>query len=661
MHDTDFLQDLLVVYAFGAGVVYLFYRLRQPPIVGFLVTGMVVGPYGLSLIAEESTVHVLAEIGVMLLLFSLGLEFSLKKLLKLRLVALGTGSMQVLSTVGAAMLLGIALHIPLSQGIFLGFLVALSSTAVVLKMLLERGEMNSIQGRVSLGILLFQDFCIVPMLVIIPLLNSRGSIWIPLGYALVRAAVVIILVLTVARYLFPELLRRVTATRSKELFIITSITMFLGTAWMTSLAGLSLAVGSFLAGLILSESEYSQQIFSEIRPFRDTLNSLFFISIGMLVQPGFLWTHPGPIILLILSILIGKFLLVTVPILLTGLPVQIALLVGMRLAQIGEFSFVLLEFGSGLNLITSDWYQMILTAAVGTMMVTPVIFILSESLASQPLILRWGSLVGQGKVLRELETASSRLRDHVIICGFGVSGRNVARVLKLHRIRYLAMELNSEIISRERASGEPIYFGDCNDVEILAHAGIQEARVIVFAISDPFTIPRAVRLARQLNPDLTILARTKYVAETDRLLELGATEVVSEEFEATMELVTCILGVYNLPRDLVAKEIRSIRESAYGLFRLARSTVPRLRLSSEIDVFTETVEVARDSPICKRSIGEVRVRQVWGVSILGIIRDKNTVNNPGPEELIVEGDRLILSGTQEQLSRARKTLLGLPD
>jgi CPA2 family monovalent cation:H+ antiporter-2 len=381
----------------------------------------------------------------------------------------------------------------------------------------------------------------------------------------------------------------------------------------------------------------------------------------MLVQPGFLWTHPGPIILLILSILIGKFLLVTVPILLTGLPVQIALLVGMRLAQIGEFSFVLLEFGSGLNLITSDWYQMILTAAVGTMMVTPVIFILSESLASQPLILRWGSLVGQGKVLRELETASSRLRDHVIICGFGVSGRNVARVLKLHRIRYLAMELNSEIISRERASGEPIYFGDCNDVEILAHAGIQEARVIVFAISDPFTIPRAVRLARQLNPDLTILARTKYVAETDRLLELGATEVVSEEFEATMELVTCILGVYNLPRDLVAKEIRSIRESAYGLFRLARSTVPRLRLSSEIDVFTETVEVARDSPICKRSIGEVRVRQVWGVSILGIIRDKNTVNNPGPEELIVEGDRLILSGTQEQLSRARKTLLGLPD
>lgn len=656
MEQVPFLRDLVVVYSFSAAVVYLFHKLNQSAIVGFLVAGILVGPYGLSLVGGTESVHVLAEIGVMLLLFSLGLEFSLEKLLQMRHVVLGTGSAQVITTILLVLAVTVYLEIPPRMGVFLGFLIALSSTAIVVKVLMERREIDSIHGRVALGLLIFQDLCVVPMIVIIPLLAGQETHWLAVGQALLTAFLIIAAVVIVARYVFPLVLHQIVGTRSKELFVITAILMFLGTAWITSEAGFSLALGAFLAGLILSGSEYSHQVFADIRPLRDSLNSLFFISMGMLVDPAFVWSHLGTVLAVLGSVVIGKALIVAGAVLVTGLPLQVAILNGLGLAQIGEFSFVLLEEGAGVALVPPDWYQIILSVALVTMILTPSFFSLSRLLVSVPIVGKWAVLTSRARTIRELDAAKEELKDHVILCGFGASGRNIARALKANNIAYVVLELNAQTVRGERRNGEPIYFGDCTDSKILEHAGILQARVIVFAISDPFSTRRVVRVTRDLNRDIVILIRTRYISEFDELYKLGATEVVSEEFEASIELLTRILRIFHLPRQLVALEVKSIREGRYGLFRKSKATVPRLRLSKDLDVYTEAVAVKKESAVCNKAIAESGLRRKSGALILGIVRDGQTINNPSASETILPGDLLILSGSKDQLDRAMQLL-----
>jgi CPA2 family monovalent cation:H+ antiporter-2 len=656
MEQVPFLRDLVVVYSFSAAVVYLFHKLNQSAIVGFLVAGILVGPYGLSLVGGTESVHVLAEIGVMLLLFSLGLEFSLEKLLQMRHVVLGTGSAQIITTILLVLAVTVYLDISPPMGVFLGFLIALSSTAIVVKVLMERREIDSIHGRVALGLLIFQDLCVVPMIVIIPLLAGQETHWLAVGQALLTAFLIIAAVVIVARYVFPLVLHQIVGTRSKELFVITAILMFLGTAWITSEAGFSLALGAFLAGLILSGSEYSHQVFADIRPLRDSLNSLFFISMGMLVDPAFVWSHLGTVLAVLGSVVIGKALIVAGAVLVTGLPLQVAILNGLGLAQIGEFSFVLLEEGAGVALVPPDWYQIILSVAVVTMILTPSFFSLSRLLVSVPIVGKWAVLTSRARTIRELDAAKEELKDHVILCGFGASGRNIARALKANNIAYVVLELNAQTVRGERRNGEPIYFGDCTDSKILEHAGILQARVIVFAISDPFSTRRVVRVTRDLNRDIVILIRTRYISEFDELYKLGATEVVPEEFEASIELLTRILRIFHLPRQLVALEVKSIREGRYGLFRKSKATVPRLRLSKDLDVYTEAVAVKKESAVCNKAIAESGLRRKSGALILGIVRDGQTINNPSASETILPGDLLILSGSKDQLDRAMQLL-----
>jgi CPA2 family monovalent cation:H+ antiporter-2 len=636
MEQVPFLRDLVVVYSFSAAVVYLFHKLNQSAIVGFLVAGILVGPYGLSLVGGTESVHVLAEIGVMLLLFSLGLEFSLEKLLQMRHVVLGTGSAQIITTILLVLAVTVYLDISPPMGVFLGFLIALSSTAIVVKVLMERREIDSIHGRVALGLLIFQDLCVVPMIVIIPLLAGQETHWLAVGQALLTAFLIIAAVVIVARYVFPLVLHQIVGTRSKELFVITAILMFLGTAWITSEAGFSLALGAFLAGLILSGSEYSHQVFADIRPLRDSLNSLFFISMGMLVDPAFVWSHLGTVLAVLGSVVIGKALIVAGAVLVTGLPLQVAILNGLGLAQIGEFS--------------------ILSVAVVTMILTPSFFSLSRLLVSVPIVGKWAVLTSRARTIRELDAAKEELKDHVILCGFGASGRNIARALKANNIAYVVLELNAQTVRGERRNGEPIYFGDCTDSKILEHAGILQARVIVFAISDPFSTRRVVRVTRDLNRDIVILIRTRYISEFDELYKLGATEVVSEEFEASIELLTRILRIFHLPRQLVALEVKSIREGRYGLFRKSKATVPRLRLSKDLDVYTEAVAVKKESAVCNKAIAESGLRRKSGALILGIVRDGQTINNPSASETILPGDLLILSGSKDQLDHAMQLL-----
>jgi CPA2 family monovalent cation:H+ antiporter-2 len=651
MEEIQLLRDLVVVFGCAAPLVYLFHRVKQSPIVGFVVTGTIVGPYGLSLIRDVESVHTLATVGVMILLFSLGLEFSLKRLMETRTAVLVIGPLQMLGTIVLTVLAARMLGTPASTGVVYGILIGLSSTAVFMKMLDERRETNSIHGRIGLGVAIFQDLCTIPFIIAIPLVMTQKNLLYAVGSALGKSALLIAAVLLMGSYVFPILLRGILRTRSKELFLITSVFMFLGTAWATAKAGVSLALGSFLAGLILSESEYGHHIFAEVRPFRDSLNSLFFISIGMLIDPAFILAHPGTILGYTAAIIAGKIAVTTGAVMAGRVPLHVALLTGVSLAQVGEFSFILLQVASSVGAISAAPYQIFLSCSVLTMVLTPILFGISRKLI-QRIARSWSPQLPFGRIsLRSLQDFSA-LKDHVVICGFGLGGQNIARVLKANRIPYVVVDLNEQRVSEGRKDGEPMLFGDCTSSHILELAGLKRSRVIVFVISDPFASRLAVRTAREMSREIVVLTRTKYVADIDALWDQGSTEVISEEFEASLELMTRILRVYNAPRAMVAAEIKSIRDQRFGIFRERHTTVPRIRLSSELDIYSETWDIAPDCVWNGASIAETRLREETGVVILGIIREHRTLNNPWPSETIHAGDRLVLSGTKEQLKNA---------
>lgn len=651
MDEIGLLKDLAVVFGCAAPIVYLFHRLRQSPLVGFVLTGTLVGPYGLSLIKDIESVRTLATVGVMILLFSLGLEFSMKKLMETRVAVLVIGPLQMLGTIAAAALLAWSAGISPGVGVVYGIVIALSSTAVFMKMLDERRETDSMHGRIGLGVAIFQDLVTIPILISISLIANQKNVLPAVGAAAVKSAALIAAVVLIGSYLFPLLLRGILQTRSKELFLITSVFIFLGTAWVTASAGVSLALGSFLAGLILSESEYGHQIFAEVRPFRDSLNSLFFISIGMLIDPRFIGVHLGSVLGITAAIVLGKTLITALAAMAARIPLNVAVLTSIALAQIGEFSFILLQAAAAAGLVTAGPYQMFLSCSVLSMLAAPLLFGLSHRWIPR-IAQRWDLQFHLGQSNRESLKELETLRDHVIICGFGLGGQSIARVLKANRIPYVVIDLNEQRVREARREGEPILFGDCTSTHILEMAGLRRSRVIVFVISDPFANRLAVGAARQACRDIVILTRTKYVADIDDLWDLGSNEVIAEEFEAALELMTRILRVYNAPRAMIAEEIKSIRDQRFGIFREHHVTVPRIRLSGDLDVYTETYEVPEDCIWHGASVAQTGLRNETGALILGIIRENQTLNNPRADEKIFSGDRLVISGTKEQIKKA---------
>ncbi|MFQ5694590.1 MAG: cation:proton antiporter, partial [Terriglobia bacterium] len=568
------LRDLVILFGFAALVAVVLQRARQSTIVAYLITGVLVGPSGLGLITSRAAIELMAEIGVALLLFTIGIEFSLKKLLRMRQVVLGAGSRQVvltgLVTLGAATLLGY--NWP--QGVLWSFLITASSTAIVLKLLFDRQELETPHGRAVLGVLLFQDICVVPMMALVPALTAASTaLALAILYALGKSLALVILILAAGRYFFPPLWRHIVFLRNKEIFLIASIFFALGTAWVASLAGLSLAIGAFLAGLALSESEYAHQILSDFLPFRDSFNSLFFISIGMLVDLKLVQAHWVLVVGLAAGIFLLKAVTGTGSVLILGFPLRMSLLVGLALAQVGEFSFILLQQGAALGLVSARDYQVFLTAAVVTMILTPIVIQLSPRLAARlPELPRRYPFSEPGEA--ELEQRAPALRNHVILCGYGLNGRMSARVLRQAGISYLVLDMNPETVRRAAAEGEPIFFGDGSRREILEKAGAARARAIVYAISDPFVLDRAVSVARATNPSLTIIARTKRFEDAAPLERAGANYVVPEEFVAAEEIIVRLLGLFGLSRrEAVArvsavdaeKELKAEEEALLGL------------------------------------------------------------------------------------------------
>ncbi len=644
------LRDLIILYGMAMVIAFLMRKARQPTIIGYLITGVVAGPFGLKLIAETSGVEILAEVGVALLLFTIGLELSLSKLAKMKEMVLGVGSVQVFGTIAVAVGILAIYGFAIREGVFWGFLAAASSTAIVMKLLHDRAELETMHGRIIVGVLLFQDLCVVPMMALLPTLAAPGAAQaLTILLALLKSLAVVSGILLGARYLFPPLLRAIVMVRSRELFVIAAIFFAMGTAFGASLLGLSLALGAFLAGIVLSESEYGHQIMAEILPFRDLFNSLFFMAIGMLIDLRFVAENALPLAGITVGLIVGKTITAGSAVRILGFPPRLAALVGLGLAQVGEFSFVMLREGEKLRLISESRYQLFLAAAVLTMMFTPPLIMLA------PRVSQW---FGQ-KSRRRMESlvtgdAGKPISDHVIVCGFGLNGKRMARLLRENSLPYVVVEMNSALVRAGRTEGEKIYFGDVSSIEILEHAGARRARAIVFAISDPMILPRAISHARLLNPDLHIVARVKRYEDVRELRKAGASEVVAEELEAWMEIVVRILRLYGMPREMVAQQVAQLRASDYDMIRILPIPGQPLRhlahLLPQIEV--ELFQVLPGSPLVGMELRDFNLRERTGASVLAIAREQDVIHNPPPSLRFEEADQLVLIGSGEQLTLA---------
>ncbi len=655
-------KDLLIILLVSVPVAFACLRLKLPVLVGFMLSGILIGPYGFGLITELEAIEILAEIGVMLILFTIGLEFSLKRLLEMKKLVLLGGGLQVLLTVAATAAVAVFFGREFNQAIFFGFLVALSSTAIVLKSFVERREVDSPHGRVSIGILLFQDISIVLMMLLIPVLGAQGATGFgTIAKTLGGSLLALILIVSTAGFLIPKLLKQISRLRNQEIFLLTLVLLFLGISFLTSQFGLSLALGAFIAGMVLSESEFSHQVTAEFLPFRDIFNSIFFVSIGLLLSVGTMIENISTVALWVLFLVTVKFLIVWTVVQFLGFPQRISVMAAVSLAQIGEFSFVLAKAGKGINLLPETDYQTFLAASIISMIATPFMISLAPKLGY---LMQSVFKDKADELTPETDgegihvTSSGGLQNHVIIVGYGLNGRNLGRVLRAVAIPYTILDLNAETVRRAKAKGEKINFGDATRHEVLHNAKIEEAFTLVLAMSDPHAARRCVRQALALNPNLYIIVRTRYASEITELLEIGANEVIPEEFETSIEIFARVLQRYGIDRGTIEHQIGRIRQQGYEMLR--SPSIPPVylgNLSAALQSATSaTVNIEKGSPVIGKTLAELNLRGKTGVTLIAAVRDDETNINPGGKFKIRENDILILLGKAENLENAVKIL-----
>ena len=561
------LNDILIILALSLVVFIVFSRLKIPPIVGFIITGIMAGPYGFALVKSVSDVEKLAEIGVMFLLFTIGIEFSLKSMFRMKRLVLLGGALQVAITVLVTFFLCRIAGQPSGRSAFIGFIVSLSSTAIVLKTMQERGELDSPHGVITLGILIFQDIIVVVMLLVTPLLSGvSASIGKPFLMVLFKGIIVVSLVIFSARWIIPGMLHFVARTKSRELFLLSLILTCLAIAWITASQGLSFALGAFLAGLTISGSEYKRQALGDIIPFRDVFISFFFISVGMLMDIGYFVQHPDLILAVFVGFMLMKAVIAGGITALLGAPIRTSILVGIALSQIGEFSFLLLKTGLDRNILTNSLYNLLLSASVLTMLATSFMISLSPFFAESVLRLPLSRKLRDGHY-RALNSSTPVRKEHLIIIGYGLNGRNVALAAKESGIPYVIIEMNPDVVIGEQKKGEQIVYGDATHEAVIGHAGVRSARVVVLAINDPAATRRITEMIRQINPNVYLIVRTRYIKEMESLYRLGADEVIPEEFETSIEIFSRVLDRYLIPKDSIEQLVTRIRQDGYEMFR----------------------------------------------------------------------------------------------
>jgi len=656
MPEFEFLKSLVIIFGLSALVVFILGKVRIPSIIGFLAAGALLGPYGLELIGDVHLVEIFAEIGVVLLLFTIGLEFSLKSLLALRKTIFLGGLLQVLFAGLSVFFLSAAAGQDTRTSIVLGGLTALSSTAIVLKLLFDRAEIDSPHGRVSLGILIFQDFCVVIFILLIPMLKGTESSIGDVAWVLAKSAIFITAVIVTARWVVPSALHQVVHTRMRELFVISIIFICLGTAYLTYELGFSLALGAFIAGLVVSESEYSYQATADILPFKDSFNGLFFISVGMLMDIHFFLENFESVILLVFVLIILKIITTTAAAFVTGSNLRVSLHSGLILAQVGEFSFVLAVTALRQELITDGIYQLFLSTAIISMLITPLFVAVSSRVSiwvtSRKLLQRLQAMRAHGESLQMHEGKS----DHVIIIGFGVNGKNLSIVLKELEVPYTILELNSQTVLNMRKQGEPIFYGDGTSPEILHKLGIEAARALVISISDPAAARKIAITARNMNPKLYIIVRTRYISEVEDLFANGADEVIPAEFETSIELFCRILQFYHMPKGLIGQYADKFRKNHYSMF--IRGETPKKLFHDTLalmpDVNYESFVVRGSSMAENASIRSLDIQNQTGSLVIAVRRNNKTMRGLTPDFEFQKNDIVFLIGDNIALQNANE-------
>lgn len=641
-----FLAQLTALLGASVAIAYLCYRLRLVPIVGFLVAGVVIGPNALGLVSDGALVSQMAEVGVMLLLFTIGVEFNLERLVRLRRAILVGGGVQTLGTLALAALAVAAWGLPVRQALFAGALVALSSTAIVLSLLGERGETDTPTGQLALAILLFQDFAAIAFVLLVPLL-APGASGAPLDalLGLGRALVVVAVVVVAARRLVPPLLERVARTQRPELFLLAVVAVCLAAAYGVAAAGVSMALGAFVAGIVVSESPYSEQALADVLPFRTVFNAIFFVSVGMLLDVRILLEEPLVIAALVAGVVALKVLVTGAAVRALGYPLRIAAATGLALAQIGEFAFVLEAAGASAGLYpdgAETARQVFLAVSVLLMALTPAFVALAprlgDVLAKTPL--------GRADDRPLDEDARPTLRQHAIVVGHGPTGQRLVRALDGVKLPYVVIEMNPESAARHRAAGRNVVFGDATRAHLLEAAGVEHARLLVVTVNDPAAAARITALAHEMNPALDLIVRARYLDEIDVLRRAGADIVVPEELEVSARIVSHVLGAFLVPPALVDEQIAALRGEDYHVLRgsVQEAHLMVLQALDEVGMHTRAVLVQPGSEADGQTLQALALRPKYRLSVIAIRRGAETVGSPPADFVLQGGDRLILIG-----------------
>lgn len=666
------IQDIVIILFSAVVIIVICSKLKIPSVVGFLLTGIIIGPYTTGIIKNTHDIELLAEIGIVLMMFIIGIEFSIKKLNRIKNLIIFAGGGQVVFTIIVVAGIALLFNLTFAQSIFFGFIVSLSSTAIVLKLLQDKKQIDSPHGKIELAILLFQDLCVVPMVILTPILalkegSDLSSNLLQTGIAFVSINIIFF----TARKIMPFVLNIIVKTRLKEIFILASLFLCIGMAFLTNYLGLSLALGSFIAGLIISESRYSHQVVADILPFKESFNSIFFISVGMLLNFNFVMTNIPDVMLFGAGIFLLKAVVILVFVLFLKYPFRVAVISAMGLAQAGEFSFVLAKLGLGYSILSEDMFQLFLSASILTMMFSPFAFSLSPGIATRA---EKGAIVGGWLKRKEKKTALNSQtestkkppEDHVIIVGYGLNGRNLAKVLNSRKIPFIIVEMNPDNVKEAEKRGHNVIYGDATKEKILEAASIKTAKVITFAISDSLVIDHAVATARFMNPKILIIARTKYVTEIDRLYELGADTVFAEEYETSIEILAKVMTSYGFSKEAINRELSVLHSKRYAMIRDKNTPQENFADSNRIsDKINREIPAEIDIHQFKitgkcigknKSIAELGVRTNSGATVISVVREEQHIPNPQADFLLIEGDTVVLMGTNEQIEKAVELL-----
>ena len=644
--EIPLLKEVVIIIGLSVISILLFRKMRIPAILAFFITGLLAGPHGLGLVPIDE-VNFLAELGVIFLLFTIGIEFSLEKVSQIKRYVILGGSLQLTLTLLATYLLCSNLGLNTSESIFIGLLVSFSSTAVVLRILQEKDQIYSIHGQISLGILIFQDIAVVLVILFIPMLAGvDNGIFNNLPLLLVKGVGLIVFALISAKWIVPGLIHYIARFKSRELFILTIILICFGVTWMTSSIGLSTALGAFLAGLIISNTDYSNQALGNVLPFADIFMSFFFVSIGMLLNIGFIMENLLLIIILSIIVILLKSLIAGLTAGILGLSLRVMILVGLILSQIGEFSFILSAKGLELGIINEGFFQMFLAVSVVTMSITPFVLAVAPRISHFSDRLPLPHRIKKG--FYPFKTPQEKVfSDHLIIVGFGVNGKNMAKAASKADIPYVVIEINPQIVKNEKSRGESIHYGDAAHGTVLKNVNIKNARIMVVAISDAIGTRKILDIAKKINPNIYIIVRTRYIRDMESLYQMGADEIVPEEFETSIEIFSRVLEKYSLPRQKINDFIHEIRSDGYEMFRT---------LSNE-ELITSTLDESQDIEITStvlssnsdgKTIGDLITN--YDIEIVAVLREHKIFKKIGANFKLKKEDVLIVSGEEEQLS-----------